>query len=276
MRQRRALVESVLLHALLVGGGLALSANLKAPPLVRLDFCLNTLPGAVEHELLASGPTQPSAPPPETSSASSPVVAAPPAKQASRPIAPSSVRPAAQAVGVKQMPSPAEKPTLVPAATAPHAPAASTSLVETMMDDESDTTGAASGAQVAMAGIGQDLPTSVVSTSGLADSGGGATSVVSNEAYVEAYRVAHFGAIRSAILDHLRYPSSARRQGWHGLVEVSFEVDPQGGVRALQVRTSSGYPRLDQVVLDAVQRAAPFPPPPVTAQLVMPVRFELN
>ncbi len=92
----------------------------------------------------------------------------------------------------------------------------------------------------------------------------------------EAYRRAHFIAIRDAILAQLRYPMIARRQGWSGQVEVAFLIAPDGSVSELRIRTTSGHEVLDEQALAAIRRAAPFAPPRVAALLVMPVAFQLN
>lgn len=103
--------------------------------------------------------------------------------------------------------------------------------------------------------------------------GGAGNRVASTE---EAYRRAHFVAIREAILAHLQYPLIARRRGWSGQVEVCFLIAPDGNVSELRIRTSSGYEVLDEQALAAIRRAAPFTPPRVAALLVMPITFQLN
>jgi len=92
----------------------------------------------------------------------------------------------------------------------------------------------------------------------------------------EAYRRAHFVAIRDAILAHLQYPLIARRRGWSGQVEVCFLIAPDGSVSELRIRSSSGHAVLDEQALAAIRRAAPFTPPRVAALLVMPITFQLN
>lgn len=54
-------------------------------------------------------------------------------------------------------------------------------------------------------------------------------------------------------------PSSG---GKKGTVVVSFGVSSSGGLTYVRLGRSSGVPALDQAVLSAVWRAAPFPPPP--------------
>lgn len=51
-----------------------------------------------------------------------------------------------------------------------------------------------------------------------------------------------------------------------GRTVVAFTIAEGGGLAAVQVVQSSGSPALDQVALDHIRRAAPFPPPPTGAQ----------
>jgi protein TonB len=50
-----------------------------------------------------------------------------------------------------------------------------------------------------------------------------------------------------------------------GSVRLRFSLDTDGGVTTVEVVESSGSALLDRTALDAVQRAAPFPPPPGSA-----------
>lgn len=47
-----------------------------------------------------------------------------------------------------------------------------------------------------------------------------------------------------------------------GKVTVGFEIGADGGLRRVAVVASSGSVALDQVAVDHIRRAAPFPPPP--------------
>ncbi|WP_235933013.1 energy transducer TonB [Paragemmobacter ruber] len=47
-----------------------------------------------------------------------------------------------------------------------------------------------------------------------------------------------------------------------GVVTVGFEIGADGGLRRVAVVSSSGSLALDQVAMDHIRRAAPFPPPP--------------
>ena len=66
--------------------------------------------------------------------------------------------------------------------------------------------------------------------------------------------------IKQKIEDMRIYPSSARHRFIEGTVHVVFMLKPTGEIISAAVRSSSDYPSLDRAALEAVQRAAPFPP----------------
>lgn len=89
--------------------------------------------------------------------------------------------------------------------------------------------------------------------------------------------VAHrFDEVRTRVQRALEYPPMARRMGWTGRVVISLRVRLDGSVADVAVIESSGRRLLDQGAVDAVLRAAPFPPPPVEADLKVPVTFVLE
>jgi protein TonB len=90
------------------------------------------------------------------------------------------------------------------------------------------------------------------------------------------YLSEHFAYIRDLIGKELRYPRQAVRMGWSGRVTVSFLVLVDGSVADPQVNHTSGVPLLDRNALETVRRAAPFPKPPISARLVMPVDYILE
>jgi protein TonB len=51
---------------------------------------------------------------------------------------------------------------------------------------------------------------------------------------------------------------------------------PDGRINHLLVVKSSGYELLDQNALESVQKAAPFPKPPVMAELRVPISYSLS
>ncbi|MFH1028382.1 MAG: energy transducer TonB [Pseudomonadota bacterium] len=96
------------------------------------------------------------------------------------------------------------------------------------------------------------------------------------ETQQKRYLHEHFAYIRNRIGKELRYPRAAVRMGWSGRVTVTFMVLLDGSVSELQVSDSSGVPLLDSNALDTVRKAAPFPKPPVSARLVMPMDYILE
>ncbi len=90
------------------------------------------------------------------------------------------------------------------------------------------------------------------------------------------YLAANFAYIRDRVLQRLNYPAVARRNGWEGETRVAFLIRADGQIEHLRVEQSSGQALLDRQALAAVERAAPFPPPPVAAELILPVAFQLR
>lgn len=111
---------------------------------------------------------------------------------------------------------------------------------------------------------------------GAGTKGSGQTTAETRETLQKRYLREHFAYIRDLIGKELRYPRQAVRMGWHGRVTVSFLVLVDGSVSDLRVTHGSGVPLLDRNALDTVERAAPFPKPPVSARLVMPVDYLLE
>lgn len=269
----RPWAESLLLHALVLGviaviGGTA--AKVTAPALVRLDFCL------AQMEPTPAAAAAPQKTPAPLSPRGKGSVAAPP----KTPFLPSSPSKAAVATP-KRPPAPPPSPSKVPVAAPPPSPVAASLPVEAPPTMNAAPAVAAAPAAMAEAGKGREnVPpgaggASVNPLDGTAiDTAEGGDRPDARVA--EGYRQANYGAIHAAILANLRYPVLARRQGWQGKVEVAFAIDRHGRVDQLRILVSSGYNILDQQALAAVRKAAPFPAPPVLAQLVMPVSFELN
>jgi len=67
--------------------------------------------------------------------------------------------------------------------------------------------------------------------------------------------------VRRRIAERKGYPSMARRRGMEGVVNLRLRIADDGSVA--EVRATGAAARLfERAALDAVERAAPFPPPP--------------
>ncbi len=78
--------------------------------------------------------------------------------------------------------------------------------------------------------------------------------------------------VRSMVEKHKKYPLVSRIKSIEGTNEVEFVIGKSGEVKKLWITTSSGDSVLDVQSLNAVQSAAPFPPPPVDS-LKVRVKF---
>ncbi len=90
------------------------------------------------------------------------------------------------------------------------------------------------------------------------------------------YFRSHFAFIRDRILRNLSYPLIARKMGVSGRVTVSFVILEDGNVEQVMIVDSSGSTVLDRNAMDTIRRTAPFPKPPITAELVMPIVYRLE
>jgi protein TonB len=76
------------------------------------------------------------------------------------------------------------------------------------------------------------------------------------------------------------YPALSRRLGEEGRVLLRVYVDPDGLPARVELRTSSGFPRLDDVALDTVRRWKFVPAKqgerPVAAWVLVPIAFSLK
>jgi protein TonB len=76
------------------------------------------------------------------------------------------------------------------------------------------------------------------------------------------------------------YPQLARRAGEQGRVVLRVLVNPAGRADEIEIRTSSGYPRLDESARDTVRRWRFVPAKrgdePVPAWVLIPISFRLE
>ncbi|MDX9822327.1 MAG: energy transducer TonB [Syntrophales bacterium] len=90
------------------------------------------------------------------------------------------------------------------------------------------------------------------------------------------YLKEHFVYIRDRITRGIAYPQTARKMGWSGQVKIAFVVFEDGGVNDVNVVESSGFGLLDRNAVETVKRVAPFPRPPVRAEIRMAITYRLN
>ncbi|WP_265822597.1 energy transducer TonB [Geovibrio ferrireducens] len=98
----------------------------------------------------------------------------------------------------------------------------------------------------------------------------------SAEELAETYKTEHFRYILASIRSNLKYPVIARKNGWEGRVDVSFIIKKSGHIENLTVSSSCGFKALDESALAAVRAAVPYPPPPVEANIIVPLVFGLK
>ncbi|MHB8772586.1 MAG: energy transducer TonB [Syntrophales bacterium] len=111
---------------------------------------------------------------------------------------------------------------------------------------------------------------------GAAGPQGGTAAGPGPEQSKAAYLKEHFTYIRDRITGGISYPRMARKMGWCGQVRIAFVVCEDGGVNDVKVVESSGFGLLDRNAVDTVRHAAPFPPPPVKAEIRMAITYRLN
>ena len=85
---------------------------------------------------------------------------------------------------------------------------------------------------------------------------------------------ARVAAILNRIRRHQHYPPLARESGAEGAATVSFRVLPDGRLRNLRIKKTSGNAFLDGASLEAVRKAAPLPW--LDKTLVLTIRYTLT
>ena len=104
----------------------------------------------------------------------------------------------------------------------------------------------------------------------------GTTTGDSAEQLSNKYRAENFAYIKKIIEENLSYPRRAQRMGWSGRVVVSFDVAKNGHVRDIRIVKSSGFELLDSNLVETIRKVEPFPRPPISVTLKMPITYELR
>lgn len=91
----------------------------------------------------------------------------------------------------------------------------------------------------------------------------------------------YFGKLAAILARHKRYPKPSERRKEEGVVTLSFVINRSGQVLSSRISKSSGYPRLDEAVLNMLEQAQPLPafPPEITQsqlEVRLPISFKLN
>lgn len=125
-------------------------------------------------------------------------------------------------------------------------------------------------------GSGQGLGANDAKPGGEGGGGEGGGGGGSQAGLLKSYIDANYKYIIRLIRRKMVYPEEAKKQGITGTATVAFTIGGNGQVAQVRINRSSGNQLLDQAALSAVQRAAPFPPPPASANIAIPLVFGLR
>ena len=103
-----------------------------------------------------------------------------------------------------------------------------------------------------------------------------ASSQVKAASRRDEYIKANFSFIRDTVERNINYPAIARRMGWEGKVLVAFLIDIDGHVENIRVIKSCGFKALDKNAIKTIERCAPFPKPPLSAEVTQPLSAEVT
>lgn len=92
----------------------------------------------------------------------------------------------------------------------------------------------------------------------------------------ENYIRANFSYILETVQSNINYPNIALKMGWAGKVVVTFTIYPDGRVEDIRVTESCGFRALDKSAIKTIERSAPFPKPPVRAEISIPISYKLE
>ncbi len=92
----------------------------------------------------------------------------------------------------------------------------------------------------------------------------------------EHYIKTNYSYIRDVVERKTNYPGIARKMGWEGRVVIAFTVCDDGQVEDIRVIKSCGFKSLDKNAIKTIKQCAPFPKPPVRAQVTLPITYRLK
>ncbi len=260
--QAKAFQFSLLIHGTLFAG-LVLAGLLptKQPPPLVIDFSLNLTEARAGQPAASPGSEVPS--PAGSASPQPQTVEALPIPPQPKEIPPSPKKPVPHKAKVPQN-RPAPSPHIVKEVATTEPAQSRPEPAEAVTESASSATGQSSSASSPGAGLAQGKD------------GGGAGNGPSGGRQGEGGMRYDFTYVRERILSNLRFPASARQRGQTGKIVVSFNLMADGQVERIAIVAGSGHDILDQAVIDTIRRVAPFPRPPVSAQLVLPIVFHLK
>jgi len=257
MKGRRSLlglVGSLLLHGLAVLAALALASREPGPAVVIVELGEAIRVGDAGARAGLSGP-----------------LSSPPVSQRKpRGSRPSSVRPAEREPVPERAAEPEPSAVLSPAGD--ESPVAAPSSPAIPPPSSSQPTAGGSIAESTGAGIPGGGPLAMLAPAGRGGEGG------------DGGLPSEFGPylvrLRQRIQEALNYPTTARRRGLAGTVQLEIDLLPSGKVASVIVWSSSSHAVLDEAALDTVRRLSPDPFPPGLQsrplRIRLPIVFELQ
>ncbi|THK43148.1 energy transducer TonB [Methylophaga sp. SB9B] len=97
----------------------------------------------------------------------------------------------------------------------------------------------------------------------------------------QAAQQTYFSLLARTLAEKKRYPGISRRRGEQGVVQLFFIVSRDGKIRESRIDASSGFQRLDQAVMEMLEKAQPLPAFPAEMsqqqlEVKVPIAFELS
>lgn len=97
----------------------------------------------------------------------------------------------------------------------------------------------------------------------------------------QAAQQTYFSLLARTLAEKKRYPGISRRRGEQGIVQLFFIVTRDGKIRESRIDSSSGFQRLDQAVMEMLEKAQPLPAFPAEMsqqqlEVKVPIAFELS
>lgn len=258
----KALSLSLLLHAGIVFGVMLFSRYpAPEPPLLVIDFSM--VASAAESER-TPGPEEPKAPSSAPPAQVEPVVEKRDEPEKTPDIPDKSVPKAkfTREKIKKHLQPTVEKKEEIPHPSVIEGQEPQSSAIAAEKTPTNDTDGAQSADSKAQSQERKSAATETQAESGNGDSGG-------SKSY-------DFEFVRNLIVKNLSFPATARRMGLTGKIVVAFLLKEDGQVENITVVESSGHDILDNNVVATIRRISPFPKPPATARIVLPITFHLK